>query len=209
MIEAMWVSDMSLCRIICPLRTNRRFFSAHHTCIEKHTCIELSNLCSILLIFFFSYFLFVGKEHHLSSHVHSGWRRSVCCKHRECRCGKLTYFTLITITDYILNVILSCIYYLETLDVYWKVLKHSKNTTESFIVTWMQFCILSVWTDCTLFHCLHWWSLVIRLRRPWGLQVNPSCLPVCHIPAPVTWSSHPTHRVQELLYGEPNQRNVS
>lgn len=132
MIEAVWVSDMSLCRIICPLRTNRRFFSAHHTCIEKHMCIELSNLCSLLFFLFcfvFSYFLFVGKEHHLSSHVHSGWRRSVCCKHRECRCGKLTYFTLITITDYILNVMLSCIYYLETLDVYWNVLKHSKNTT--------------------------------------------------------------------------------
>lgn len=51
--------------------------------------------------------------------------------------------------------------------------------------------------------------LIIRSRRHWGLQANPSCSPVCHTLVPVTWLNRLTHQMQERPCGPSNQRNVS
>lgn len=51
--------------------------------------------------------------------------------------------------------------------------------------------------------------LFIRLRRLWGLQVNPTCSLDCPTPVQVTWSNHLSLQTQECPYGASNQRNVS
>lgn len=61
------------------------------------------------------------------------------------------------------------------------------------------------WPGWTLKVCL----LLLRSRRPWRLQVNPTCSPACRTLGPVTWSNRLTRRTPEPPCGAPNQRNVS
>lgn len=51
--------------------------------------------------------------------------------------------------------------------------------------------------------------LVNRLRRPWVLQLNPSCLPGCRTLVPVTWLNRLTRQIQERPCGASNHKNVS
>lgn len=69
------------------------------------------------------------------------------------------------------------------------------------LVFGLTFMFLVVWLSYVLF--------VTRSKRPWGLQVNPSCSPFCRTPVPVTWLNRLTHQMQDCPCGAWNQKNVS